>query len=63
VVVRHFNEFADKIDAITASSDCEFKKDIDKLITVKVQLFDTPSGGSEKVASISCVQHSVGLAA
>jgi len=58
-----FKEFADKIDAITASSDCEFKKDIDKLITEKVQLFDTPTGGDEKLAPLSCVQHSVGLAA
>jgi len=58
-----FNEFAYKIDAITASGDCEFKKDIDKLITEKVQLFDTPSGGFEKISPISCVQHSVGLAA
>ena len=58
-----FKEFADKIDTITASSDCEFKKDIDKLITEKVQLFDTPSGGYQKVAPISSVQHSVGLVA
>jgi len=58
-----FKEFADKIDTITASSDCEFKKDIDKFITEKVQLFDTPSGGYQKVAPLSSVQHSVGLAA
>ena len=58
-----FNEFTHKIDEITASSDCGFKKDIDKLITENVQFFDSPSGGCGKVAPISCVQHSVGLVA
>jgi len=58
-----FNEFSNRIDAITASSDGVHKKEVDKLITEKVQLFDSPVGGKDKLTPFACVQNSIGLAA
>jgi len=58
-----FNEFSSRIDAITDSSDGVHKKEVDKLITEKVQLFDSSHGGKVKLTPIMCVQNSLGLAA
>lgn len=58
-----FSEFVDRIDAITASSDGVCKKDVDKLITEKVQLFDSPISRNELLTPIACVQNSIGLVA
>ena len=58
-----FIEFSNRIDAITTSSDSVHKKEVDKLITEKVQLFDSPAKGKEKATPLSCVQNSIGLAA
>jgi hypothetical protein len=58
-----FNEFADKIDEITASSDGICKNEVDKLITEKVQLFDSPVNKQESLTPIACIHTSVGLAA
>jgi hypothetical protein len=57
-----FKEFINKIDTITVSSDGEYKMEVDKLITEKVQLFDSPMGGKEKSSPVMCVQQFVGLA-
>jgi len=58
-----FNEFSSRIDAITDSSDGVHKKEVDKPITEKVQLFDSSHSGKEKLTPIMCVQNSIGLAA
>ena len=58
-----FKDFTDKIDEITASSDGECKKEVDKLITEKVQLFDSPMSKQENLTPIACIHTSVGLAA
>jgi len=58
-----FSEFTDKIDKITASSDGQCKKEVDMLITEKVQLFDSPMNRKENLTPIACVHNSVGLAA
>ena len=58
-----FNEFVQRIDSITASSDGVSKNDIDKLITEKVQLFDSPIGRNENLTPVACVQNSIGLVA
>ena len=56
-----FSPFKNTIDTIIASSDNEFKHEVDKLITEKVQLFDD---FVEKVVSpCVCVQNSSKLAA
>jgi len=58
-----FNEFKDRIDKITASSDGQCKNEVDKLITEKVQLFDSPMNKKEKLSPIACVHNSIDLAA
>ena len=58
-----FNEFRNRIDEITGSSDGAFKTEVDKLITEKVQLFDSPLNGKEKLTPIVCTQNFIGLAA
>ena len=58
-----FNEFANKIDKIISSSDDECKIEVDKLITEKVQLFDSPMNKGEELTPIACVHNSVGLVA
>ena len=55
-----FNAFKDTIDTIVASSDHEFKHEVDKLITEKVQLFDAAE--KNVVSSGFCVQNSLKLA-
>jgi transposase len=58
-----FNEFKDRIDTITASSDGVCKKEVDELITEKVQLFDSAVRGNRNLTPIACVQNSIGLVA
>jgi len=58
-----FNEFSNRIDSIVTSSDGTCKKEVDKLITEKVQLFDSFTGENKKLAPLDHVQCSIGLAA
>jgi transposase len=56
-----FMDFKNTIDTIVASSDNEFKHEVDKLITEKVQLFDDFM--EKVVSSCICVQNSSKLVA
>ena len=58
-----FNEFIDKIDTIIGSSNNDCKKEVDNLITEKVQLFDCLTGEDGKTNPIISVQKSSKLAA
>ena len=58
-----FNEFMCKINTIIGSSNGDCKKEVDKLITEKVQLFDSLKGEDGKTTPVVSILKSSKLSA